>query len=230
MNDYQENKLSHFFTLRQLCDNNHEVWKNYLPFVRSYNAFVELIPLIEQNRDLQMIDISGVTEDKAAMRTNLVERAWFISQRLQSFASVTGNDSLLRSIKVSISTLNRSSDTSLIGRAIIIHQKASENISSLEPYGVTQQHVDELEATTGHFTTTLSSIKDAQSARTTATSALKRLFSEASGILRQRLDIDAHYFKNINTDFYKQYITVRGIDKKGRKRKRKNGRKEKNND
>jgi hypothetical protein len=226
MTDYQENKLSHFFTIRQLCDNNHEVWKNYQPFVGSYHAFVELVPLIEQNRDLQMLNISGVTEDKAALRTDLVERAWFITQRLQSFASVNSNDSLLRSIKLSISTLTRSSDTSLIGRASIIHQKASENISSLEPYGIPQQHVDELETTTGHFTTTLSSIKDAQSARTTATSSLKRLFSEVSGILRQRLDLDAHYFKNTNADFFKQYITIRGLDKKGRKRKRKNGKEE----
>jgi hypothetical protein len=230
MNDRQENKLSRFYTIRQLCENNIAVWSGYMPFARSFDDFKQILPEIEHNRDIQMTDITGVGEDKAATRRLLIDRIWFVCTRLQSFATVSGDESLLRTVKMFPTTLNRSSDTNLIGRSNIIIQKASENISSLEPYGVTQQHVDELEATTSQFTTTLSGIKDAQSARSTATSALKRLFSEASAILRQRLDLDAHYFKNNNTDFYKQYITLRVLDKKGMMKKRKNEKEEKNSD
>lgn len=230
MTDRQENKLSRFYTIRQLCENNSAVWSGYVPFARSYNEFNQLLPEIEHNRDIQMTDITGVGTDKSELRRQLIDSVWFICSRLQSFATVTDNESLLRAVKMFPTTLKRSTDTSLIGRASIILQKASENISSLEPYGITQVHVDELEASTSQFTNLLSSIKDAQSERKSATSALKRLFSAASAILRQRLDLDAQYFMNINTEFYKQYTSIRGLDKKGRKRKRKNENEKKNSD
>lgn len=227
MNDRQENNLSRFYAIRQLCENNNAVWSGYVPFARSFDDFMQLLPEIEHNRDIQMTDITGVGTDKAALRQLLIERVWFICTRLQSFATVVNNDSLLRAVKMFPTTLTRSSDTSLIGRASIIHQKASDNLSGLESYGVTQLHVDELEATTSQFTTILSSIKDAQSARTDATAALKRLFSAASVILRQRLDLDAQYFKTSHVDFYSQYIELRGLNKKGRRKKRKTEKEEK---
>ncbi len=66
MNDRQENKLSRFYTIRQLCENNSAVWSGYVPFARSFSDFNQLLPEIEHNRDIQMIDITGVGEDKAA--------------------------------------------------------------------------------------------------------------------------------------------------------------------
>jgi hypothetical protein len=215
----QESRLSHYSAIRQLCENNRNVWKDYHPFVRSYDAFLLLLPQIEQNRNQQMTNIIGFTKDRSTLRQELIESIWFISTRLQSFTVVTNNDSLLPAVKLAMSTLTRSSDTGLIEKANIIYLKASENISGLEPYGITQQNVAGLETITRHFTTTISCMKDARSARSTATSSLKRLFTTASGILHDRLDIDAQYFKNIDPDFFTQYISLRRLDKRGRKKK-----------
>jgi predicted RNA-binding protein YlxR (DUF448 family) len=222
MNDRQENNLSRFYAIRKLCENNRNAWENYLPFVRSFGEFLAIIPQLEQNRDIQMTRITGVGEDKKALRQELAGRAWFICSRVQSFATATQNDSLLRSVKMSCTSFTKGSDTSLIGRVNIVLQKAGENLANLEPYGVTQQLFDELETTNNDYSTALSSIEDAVSTRKTATSALKELFSAASSVLRQRLDLDAQYFKDSHAEFYNQYIEIRGLKKGGRKKKRNN--------
>jgi len=164
-----------------------------------------------------MTRITGVGEDKKALRRELTDSAWFICSRIQSFARVSENDSLLRAVKASYSSFTKCSDTSLIGRVNIVINKAGENLSSLDFYGVTQILFEELENLNSRYTATVSSIEDAVSTRKAATSALKRLFTETLKLLRQRLDLDAQYFKDSNAEFYEQYLAVLDLKKRGRK-------------
>ncbi len=221
MTDKQEEKLSRFYAIRQFCEKKQAVWEDYLPFARSFACFAALLPQIEQNRDIQMTDITGVTIDKQNLQQELIDKTWMIASRVQSFAKVNEIENLVNAVKLTRSTLIRSNNSSLIGWSVIIGKNTGEYIGQLEPYGILQQDLDELDDLTGRFSKIVSSIDDASDRRKTATYELKRLFRETMATIGERLDLDAQYFKDSDAGFYDEYIAVRGLKKRGRKKRKK---------
>lgn len=60
----QEDNLSMIYSVRNNCEKYQPTWTTVAAFAATYNAFVSRISLIEQNRDAQMLDITGITIEK----------------------------------------------------------------------------------------------------------------------------------------------------------------------
>ena len=85
----QEDKLSMKYVVKNVCERYQTTWSTNAIFTASYNLWVAKIPLIEANRDAQLIQTTGVTTDKKSKRALMAEKAMFIENRIQSFANVT---------------------------------------------------------------------------------------------------------------------------------------------
>ena len=215
MNTNQEDKLSMYYVVRQVCETHQSAWVENAVFAASCELWAEKIPLIEINRDAQTLATTGITADKTAKRAVMTEKALFIANRLQSYATVENNPVLLESVKYSASDLKKARDTEVVGICNTIYNKANENAAALVSYGVPGEMISELEEVIAIYSATQANPKAAISQTKTATQNLARLFKEADILLTKRMDLDIELFKTSNPDFYSQYKTARIIIETG---------------
>ncbi len=211
MNANQENKLNMYYVVKNTCEKYQATWSTNAVFAASYNLWVAKIPLIEQNRDAQITEMTGVTTDTATKRQTMIEKALFIENRLQSLATVSGNAELLESVQYSASGLKKARIADAIGVCNVILSKASANAANLGIYGVTTAMVTDLQAAIAAYSGSLAKPKSAISQIKTATENLAALFKESYILLTKRLDLDIELFKTLKPDFYSQYKTARII-------------------
>jgi len=211
MNINQEDKFSMYYVVKNTCEKYQTTWTTNAVFAATYNLWVAKIPLIEQNRDAQTLETTGITTDKTAKRNSMTEKTLFMINRLQSYANVVNNPELLESIKYSASDLKKSRDTDVIGICNTVVAKANANAAAIATYGVTAAMITELQAAITAYSATLAKPKATKSQTKTATENLSKLFKEADELLVKRLDLDIELFKTSKPDFYSQYKTARII-------------------
>mgnify|MGYP001183631426 FL=1 len=211
MNTNQEDKFSMYYVVKNTCEKFQTTWTTNAVFAATYNLWVAKMPLIEQNRDAQTLETTGITTDKTAKRNSMTEKTLFMINRLQSYANVVNNPELLESIKYSASDLKKSRDTDVIGICNNVLAKATANTAAIATYGVTAAMITELQAAITAYSSTLARPKAAKSQSKTATENLTKLFKEADELLTKRLDLDIELFKTSKPDFYSQYKTARII-------------------
>ena len=211
MNINQEDKFSMYYVVKNTCEKYQATWTTNAVFAATYNLWVAKIPLIEQNRDAQTLETTGITTDKMAKRTAMTDKTLFMINRLQSYANVVVNPELLESIKYSASDLKKARDTDVIGICNTVLAKANANATAIATYGVTAAMITELQAAITAYSATLAKPKAAKSQTKTATENLTKLFKEADELLTKRLDLDIELFKTSKPDFYSQYKTARII-------------------
>ena len=211
MNINQEDKFSMYYVVKNTCEKYQATWTANAVFAATYNLWVAKIPLIEANRDAQILETTGITTDKTAKRSNMTDKALFMINRLQSYANVVNNPELLDSIKYSVSDLKKARDTDVIGICNTVLAKANANAAAIATYGVTAVMLTDLQAAIAAYSATLAKPKAAKSQTKTATENITKLFKEADDLLIKRLDLDIELFKTLKPEFYSQYKTARII-------------------
>ena len=211
MTTIQEDKLSMYYVVKNTCEKYQTTWTANAVFAATYNLWAAKIPLIEQNRDAQLLETTGITTDKTTKRNSMTDKALFMINRMQSYANVVTNPELLENIKYSASDLKKKRDSDVIGICNIVTAKANANVTALATYGVTAAMITELQAAITAYMAVLAKPKVAKSQTKTATENLAKLFKEADDILNQRLDLDIELFKATKPEFHSQYKTARMI-------------------
>ena len=211
MTTIQEDKLSMYYVVKNTCEKYQTTWTANAVFAATYNLWAAKIPLIEQNRDAQLLETTGITTDKTTKRNSMTDKALFMINRMQSYANVVTNPELLENIKYSASDLKKKRDSDVIGICNIVTAKANANVTALATYGVTAAMITELQAAITAYMAVLAKPKVAKSQTKTATENLTKLFKEADDILNKRMDLDIELFKATKPEFYSQYKTARMI-------------------
>ena len=200
-----------YYVVKNTCEKYQTTWTANAVFAATYNLWAAKIPLIEQNRDAQLLETTGITTDKTTKRNSMTDKALFMINRMQSYANVVTNPELLENIKYSASDLKKKRDSDVIGICNIVTTKANANVTALATYGVTAAMITELQAAITAYMAVLAKPKVAKSQTKTATENLAKLFKEADDILNQRLDLDIELFKATKPEFHSQYKTARMI-------------------
>ena len=217
MTSPQEDKLSMFYGVKGTCDKYQSTWVGNAIFAATYNSWTAKLPLIEQNRDAQTIETTGVTTDKKGKRVVMTDKTLFMANRLQSYANTVGNSELLESVQYAPSYVNKARDTDVIGICNAVLTRATANATALVAHGVTAAMITELQASITAYSATLAKPKNAKAQTKTATENLAKLFNEAEALLVKRLDLDIELYKVSKPDFYSQYKTSRIIISTGSK-------------
>jgi hypothetical protein len=211
MNTTQEDKLSMYYVVKSTGEKYQATWVTNAVFAATYNLWTAKLPLIEQNRDAQTLETTGITTDKITKRNAMTEKALFIANRLQSYANVTGNTDLLESVQYSASDMKKARDTDVVGICDVILSRANANAAAIVSYGVTAALITDLQTAITTYSATLAKPKAAKSQTKTATENLAKLFKETDDLLNKRLDLDIELFKSTKPEFYSQYKTARMI-------------------
>lgn len=209
MNTTQENELTMFYSVRDVCELYRATWSENAVFAATYALWSGKIPLIETNRDTQVLETTGVTTNKNIKREAMTEKALFVGNRLQSYGYVANDPELLESVAYTDSDMKRARDTEVVGLCHAILERAKKHAAELVSYGATAEIIADLEAAIGAYSEVLAKPKLAKSQTKTATENLAALFAETHKILTKRLDLDIELFKKSAPDFYSQYHTAR---------------------
>lgn len=198
-----------YYVVRLTCEKYQASWASNSVFVATYSQWVAKIPLIEQNRDTQLLEISGITIDKRAKRASMTDKALYAINRMRSYATVESNPELRESLKYTATDLLKARDSDLIGICNIVATKAVANTTAIAEYGITAVMIGELQDAITAFTTMIAKPKSAKSQAKTGTENIARLLLEANELLNMRMDLDIEEFKTLNPEFYSQYKSAR---------------------
>lgn len=211
MQNSQEDKLSMYLKTESTCKKFQTVWNSNNAFKATFDLFISKIRLIEQNRDIQITNITGVASEKAIKRAAMSEKALYIANRLESYARVSENTELLSSIHFTATDMDKARDTNIVGICDLVLSKANTYSAELADYDVSAEMITDLEAAITSYTSVITKPQTTRALLKNATQNIAKYTKEADELLITRLDLDIEVFKTTKSDFYSQYKTARII-------------------
>jgi hypothetical protein len=219
MNNRQEDKLSMFLTVDDVCESNKNIWSKTPAFVRAFNKFKEIISKILTQQEIQKGKTTGITENKQKEEDKLIQTTLEFASSIHSYAALIGDNKLKENVNYSPTDLKSARDTDLRAICQSIHKTAESVISELADYGKTPEDLDKLQKAIDDFSEILSKPRSAIGTRATATSTLQELFKEGDELLRDHLDMIMVSYKTSHPTFYNMYRSARTIVDMGRRSK-----------
>jgi len=128
-------------------DKNNSITANLPGFEPLFTKLKSNINEIQNLREQQEIDKTGIHDYKEMLRADLAAKAYDISRKTEVFANFATNLILAKEVHYSETALIKATDSKLESRAQIIYDKADDNLGDLLPYGVTE---DDLSALVRH--------------------------------------------------------------------------------
>jgi hypothetical protein len=211
MNKIQEDTLNMYEATDSVLQSHAAIWTPNVPFNTAVGLFKAKVDAIEDLRDQQEEDTTGVAEDKSNKRQSLEDQTFLIGSIITAYASTTGNRELLQKVNFGRSELSKARDNELPGMSEQVHQAAVDNAVAILPYGVTALMTTALGAAITDFVNYISKPRAAQSEVTAATEQLPAQFEAATTLLEERIDTGMELFRAANPDFYAQYHNARII-------------------
>lgn len=211
MTSQQLDTLNMYYAVQDLCNQYSAIWQANKPFKTVYEQFTAKLPLIAQYRDTQSLNTKGITETKVQKREDLIEKAYFVANRLQSYALQSQNAELLSAINYNQTEFIRYRDSNLTSVCNTVLEKAQANLANLTDYSVNADTLLELQNAIQSYIEQLPKPRTSQASSKTATDNLTQLFLDTSALLRERLDRDIIVFQKSHPDFYTQYKSARRV-------------------
>ena len=191
--------------------------KSYLSLFSGFAAMDDLISKLEVSinkiealKEKQSADLSGLRTKKEDLRTIASKKALEVSKGLQFFAKMTNDVGLAKTLKYTITYLNKVSDDKLKTILLTIDTTAQNNKTELGNNGISLEKIADTKLAIDAYIVSIDTPKDANIARTQVTDKMAVLFVENS-ILVGKIDLIMATFRFSNPEFYSEFKAVRKI-------------------
>jgi hypothetical protein len=215
MTNVQESNLLMELAVEDLFTKNATITAllpNFGALHTQYAANTEQIQIIKEQ---QGIDKSGISDAKDGLRADVIDKALDVSRKTEGYALMNNNAILAKEVHYSKSDLKRSTDSNLKDNALIIHDKANENIAALTEYGVTARSLSSLKSAIDQFNVAIPSTRIGKTETKQVTSQLAKLFKNNDALLA-KFDLLAEIVRLSHPEFYSAYKDSRKIIPRGR--------------
>lgn len=212
MDKRENDRFQMFKSVEEFLQAHEEVTKKIPGFQNSFSDFQEsLVDISKKDNEYQII-AEGSTADKETAEDEMIDALVKLCSLIYVFARRTKNEQLKAISKVTPSGLKYMRDADLLQRAKALHEAMLENKVAMEPYQITQEHIDNLKAKINTYENK-SNIKENKFAeRKNARQELGNRFVEANDILIEELDTLVEFIKDIHAEFYGKYQAARLIN------------------
>jgi hypothetical protein len=194
-----------------ILQSNNAIWNLNLPFSTAVGGLENNIDAIENLRDQQEQDITGVTLDKQNKRLALEDSTYTVGSIIVFYASTINNQKLLRKVNFTRSSLTLARDNELPGMSDQVHQAAVDNAAALLPFGLTAIMTTALGNAITGFVNEISAPRAALSETSAATEQLPPVFVATTKLLEEQLDMGMELYRVSQPDFYSKYHKARII-------------------
>lgn len=213
MNKEQQNTLTAYRVVDNVCIKYKSVWEQDGPFTESYGLFAIMLPRIEQCKDIQMDSPVSLTAEKKVIRETIVQEGTFIAMRIKRYALKVQDTGLAKSMDYSEWDLRKATDNELVSICNLIISKATPILEELKIYSVSDELFASFKKATADFSAMIAKPLSAESQTKNATATLAKLFKETDSILANGLDLDIEVYKKSNPDFYNELQAARKANK-----------------
>jgi hypothetical protein len=166
---------------------------------------------IRSQYDLQTRKITGFAVEKKSIRNELTEVALDISNRVEAYATNTGDLELKKDIHYTVSFLNKISENELISKCDNIHSTANSLVSDLSTYGVTPAQLTHFKDLINKFNNTISRSQSEINIGKMATSEIVHLIN-ANQQQFEKMDLIIKMLKSTAPELVNGYFESRNIN------------------
>jgi hypothetical protein len=161
---------------------------------------------------LQLVNPSGITEQKKTVRDSLESQVFVIGAACCSYASANNYNDLYKKCHYTKSDLVKFRDAEIVGIATNLYIDATANATALVPFGVTPAVLTGLQTSTTAFSNIMKTPTEAIAKRAAATEKIANLLPEILEIVSKRLDNDVVSMTASQPNFVDVYENVRLIN------------------
>ncbi|MDR6968240.1 hypothetical protein J2X31_002257 [Flavobacterium arsenatis] len=205
MERIQEAKLSSYLvTADGLHDAPQEI-KDKIPKFGDYEkALDEKIEAIMEQREIQERDSKGTTANKYRLKDTLILSALEVSRKVRAFAIEEENEELEHLVDYSKSDLERSADTVLRDKCMVIHDAGVEYLDKMVAYGLKKPMLETLVKDIESYKAVIPKPREKVVTKKDATAELAVLFSDTDKLLK-KMDKVFEMVRADHFDFYRNY-------------------------
>ncbi len=211
MNMIQINKSRMYRATNLILTNHSDLFAQLGDLVLAHQRLQEGLDLIDQNRQVQEADTSGLTKSKTEKRNELIRRISQFSAALMAHATSTKMVELKTKATYTVSDLKTSPDPVLYDIGILLLTLAIKYKAELAKYFVGDAEFTGLENMLADFKLAIPQRRVATSISKVSTGNIGETFNEIDKLLKDEIDILIAPFQFIHADFYKEYKSARKI-------------------
>lgn len=211
MNQYQENRLSMFYSVQSTLEENNAVWSGVPAIVTTKGEFDDFIKHIEDALEVQLRDIRGHAVDKRKAEDAMIAETLDVAGKVMAYASANSNQALAEAMNISPSELRRYRDSVVAQRCQDVHDSANAALASLADYGVDAPKLAAFQALIDAYLTLNTAPRLAITTRKNATAAIEGHVEDTLELLHRRMDPLMKGYANSNPSFHRLYTDARII-------------------
>jgi len=208
MNILQKAKLSMYMVVKDFLKTNAAIVENLPNYKPNATVLENNITQIQAAAELQEFDKTGIADKKKLLRESLTAQGEDISLKMVAYATNTKNTILLKEVKYSKSDLRRAADADLKNMAQCIYDRAHENLSALDAYGITDTTLSTFLATINSFNEAIPTVREGATAKKFYTAQLENLY-KATDTALDNIDKIIEIVRLSHPDFYAGYQNSR---------------------
>lgn len=215
MTGKQECKLAMQQALREFLTKNREVTVLLPNFSILDGAFGTNLEKIQQVSGNQVINRSGITAKKEQLRVDVALRACDVSHKLVAYATMTNNIILKKEVYYTETDIKKSTNSSLINKALLLHKRATANAQEVEDYGLTTDMLTKFKSAIDNYSLVIPSTRLGKTELKGATSQLSTIFKENDSII-EKFDMLVEVVHTSHPEFFESYKSIRKVINKGK--------------
>ncbi|MFN8283385.1 MAG: hypothetical protein U0U67_09240 [Chitinophagales bacterium] len=182
------------------------------PILATKTLFSSKITALAAQIAIQLINPTGLTEDKNNARAALENQAFILGAACCSYASANNKPDLYNRCDYTITDLRRFRDAELIGICTNLLADATANAAALVPFKVIPATLTNFQAAITAFSNVMKTPTEGIAKRTVATAKIAELLPQILELVEERLDKDVIAYTTTNPAFVEVYNTVRLIN------------------
>ena len=214
MTSGQESRFSMHLVARDFLTANATITTPLPNYAGFFTAIQNGITQIQNIREQQEFDKTGIAANKTLLKTNLIALAIDVSRKVCAYATLTNNLILLKEVKYTESELKKSADTILKDRCQVIYDRANTNLAALSTYGITAATLTSLLNAITAYNTSIPKPRLGIADKKIATEQLASLLKTVDDNI-SKIDALVEIIRTNQPAFYSEYKTARKIVETG---------------
>jgi Carboxypeptidase regulatory-like domain len=211
MTSKQEAKLNMYNAVIAFCNQNEITVAEIPAFVTALENLAAKKSQIDDTAQQEAIIITGITINKANLKSTMVASATSIASAGFAYATSVNNPVLKEKFKFTSSDFQRFKDDELPLIVQNIHDNANSVAAQLVAFGITAPMITAFQTQITNFSNAVPSPRNAAAQRKALRELLVTYFKEADLILKEQMDKLALQYKTSDPEFYNSYRNNRII-------------------
>lgn len=213
MTNEQHNRFDMMQSVQHYLDNNLIIINTNVTVMAVKTLLDEKIEELMAHLGIQLTKTKGIAENKQIKRAALITKTLSLSNAICAYANIADNSILYKENHCTKSSLNLMNDFNLSGNCAYLAISLENNLSSLLPFGVDANKLNDYKNAIEVYTELINKPKESISKRNESTRAIAKLLSEISTLLKERLDNLIGIFEDEHSNFVGVYRSLRRVGK-----------------